>query len=183
MQPPLAAWRDQPIGRQHLQDLIPPRSFPARRQPISPESIKLKLLPQLPGQPAGAPLPRTTKPHLGQAKLNDGCIACDRLASILRKQRQRSRTAGVLVEHFDRLAPRRRLRGVDLAEIQHMPLYHPSAIETLVLDDVPVVVRLAVLLSLRAPQKHDAANLSASRPAWESGRSSLQLSNSFRLPF
>src|SRR5450631_520141 len=55
-----------------------------------------------------------------------------------------------------------------------MPLHHPVAIETFVLDDVPVVVRLAVLLSLGASQKHDAANLSASRPAWESGRSSLQ---------
>jgi hypothetical protein len=41
-------------------------------------------------------------------------------------------------------------------------------------DHVPVVVRLAVLLSLGASQKHDAANLSASRRAWESGRSSLQ---------
>src|ERR1700674_678171 len=174
MQPPLAARRDQPIGREHLQDLIPRRSFPARRQPIGPESIKLKLLPQVPGQPAGAPLPRTTKPHLRQAKLNDGSVACDRLASILRKQRQRPSTAGVLVEHLDRLAPGRRLRRIDLAEIQHMPLHHPAAIETLVLDHVPVVVRLAVLLSLGASQKHDAANLSASRPAWESGRSSLQ---------
>ena len=55
-----------------------------------------------------------------------------------------------------------------------MPLHHSSAVETLVLDHVPVVVRLAVLLSLGASQKHDAANLSASRRAWESGRSSLQ---------
>jgi hypothetical protein len=93
---------------------------------------------------------------------------------ILREQRQRSRTAGILVEHLDRLAPRCRLRGVDLAEIQHMPLHHPAAIETLVLDHVPVAVRLAVLLSLGASQKHDAANLSASPRHWESGRSSLQ---------
>ena len=109
MQSPLAARRNQPVGREHLQDLIPPRSFPARRQPIGPEPIKLKLLPQLPGQPAGAPLPRTTKLHLRQAKLNDGCIARDRLASILRKQRQRPGTAGIHVEHLDRLAPRCRL--------------------------------------------------------------------------
>src|ERR1700722_1425426 len=100
MQPPLAARRDQPVSRENLQNLVPARLLPVRRQPIGPESIKLKLLPQLSGQPAGAPLPRTTKLHLRQAKLNDGCIGCDRLASILRKQRQRSRTAGVLVEHF-----------------------------------------------------------------------------------
>src|SRR5450631_2097112 len=174
VQPPFAARSDQSVGGENLQDMIPPRPLSARRQPIGPEPIELKLLPQLPGQPAGAPLPRTMKLHLGQPKLNDGCIACDRLASILRKQRQRSCTAGVYVEHLDRLAPRCRLRGVDLAEIQHMPLHHSSAIETLVLHHVPVVVRLAVLLSLGAAQNHDAANLSAPRPAWESGRSSLQ---------
>jgi hypothetical protein len=55
-----------------------------------------------------------------------------------------------------------------------MPLHNPAAIETLVLDHVPLAVRLAVLLSLGASQKHDAANLSASRRAWESRRSSLQ---------
>src|SRR5271155_460031 len=82
--------------------------------------------------------------------------------------------ACVFVEHLDGLAPCRRLRGADLAEIQHMPLHHPAAIETLVLDHVPVAVRLAVLLSLGASQKHDAANLPASRRPWESGRSSLQ---------
>jgi hypothetical protein len=55
-----------------------------------------------------------------------------------------------------------------------MSLHHPAIIETLVLHHVPVVVRLAVLLSLGASQKHDAENLSASRRVWESGRSSLQ---------
>jgi hypothetical protein len=55
-----------------------------------------------------------------------------------------------------------------------MPLHHPAVIEPLVLHHVPVVVRLAVLLSLGAAQKHDAANLSAPCRAWESGRSSLQ---------
>lgn len=161
-------------SRQHLQDLIPPRSFPTRRQMIGPEPIELKLLPQLSGQPAGAPLPRTVKPHLRQPKLDDGRITSNRLASIFREQRQRPRTTGILVEHFDRPAPRCRLRGVDFTQIQHMPLHYPAAIETLVLDHVPVAVRLAVFLSLGAAQKHDATNLRASRQAWESGRSSLQ---------
>jgi SAM domain (Sterile alpha motif) len=46
--------------------------------------------------------------------------------------------------------------------------------KALVLDHVPVVVRLAVLLSLGASQKHDATNLCETNQAWESGRSSLQ---------
>ena len=88
---------------------------------------------------------------------------------------ERPSAAGVLVEHLDRFAPRRCLRGIDLAEIEHMPLHHAAVIEALVLHHVPVVVRLAVLLSLGASQKHDATNLRASPRAWESGRSSLQL--------
>ena len=43
---------------QHLQDLIPPRALAARWQAISPKAIQLQRLPQLPGQPTGAPLPR-----------------------------------------------------------------------------------------------------------------------------
>jgi len=75
MQPPFAARRDQPVSRENLQNLVPARLLPARRQPIGPEPIELKLLPQLPGQPAGTPLPRTMKLHLRRTKLNDGCIA------------------------------------------------------------------------------------------------------------
>src|SRR5260370_7427716 len=69
MQSPLAARRNQPVGREHLQDLIPWRSFPARRQPIGPESIKLKLLPQLPAQPAAPPFPPPPTLHLPQPTL------------------------------------------------------------------------------------------------------------------
>ena len=49
VQPPLAPRRDQPIGCENLQNLIPLRCLPARRQPLGPEPIKLKLLPQLSG--------------------------------------------------------------------------------------------------------------------------------------
>lgn len=64
MQPPLAPRRNQPIGREYLQDLIPSGLLAARRQPIGPEAIELKLLPHLSGQPTGAPLARTAKLHL-----------------------------------------------------------------------------------------------------------------------
>jgi hypothetical protein len=47
-----------------------------------------------------------------------------------------------------------------------VPLHHPAIIETLVLDDIPIAVHLAVLLSLGASQKHDAANLSAPSRIW-----------------
>ena len=60
----------------------------------------------------------------------------------------------VLVEHLDRLAPHRGLRGIDLAQIQHVTLHDAAARDTLVLDDAPILVRLAVFLPLGLPQKH-----------------------------
>jgi hypothetical protein len=37
---------------------------------------------------------------------------------------------GILVEHFDGLAPSRNLRRADLAQIQNLTLHYPAAIET-----------------------------------------------------
>ena len=58
VQLPLAARRDQPVRDQHLQDLIPLRAFAARGKAVGPEAVELQRLPQLPGQPTGAPLAR-----------------------------------------------------------------------------------------------------------------------------
>ncbi|MDE3066783.1 MAG: hypothetical protein KGJ60_04440, partial [Verrucomicrobiota bacterium] len=43
------------------------------------------------------------------------------------------------------LAPSRLLRGVDFAQVKHVPLHHPaSAIDAPVFDQAPVVVLLAI---------------------------------------
>ena len=60
----------------------------------------------------------------------------------------------IVVEHLDRLAPHRGLRGVDLAQIQYVTLHDAAACDTLVLDHAPILVRLAVFLPLGLPQKH-----------------------------
>ena len=52
-----------------------------------------------------------------------------------------------------------------------MALHHPATGNTLVLDDTPIVVRLAVLFSLGLPQKHDRMTLDVR--IWEQARSSL----------
>ena len=57
VQLPFTAWGDQPIRDQYLQDLVPSRSFAARRQPVGSKAVHLQLTPQLSRQPAGAPLP------------------------------------------------------------------------------------------------------------------------------
>jgi hypothetical protein len=80
----------------------------------------------------------------------------------------------VVVEHLDRLAQHRGLQGIDLAQIQHVALHDAPARDTLVLDDAPIIVRLAVFLALGLPQKHDEANLDTRICCREQGRSSLQ---------
>ena len=79
-----------------------------------------------------------------------------------------------LVEHRDRLAPSRGLRGTNLSQIQDLPLHHPPIVETPILHNVPIDVRLAVFLAPGLPQKHDGANLAAQTRPGEWGRSSLQ---------
>ena len=64
MQPPFAAGRDEPVGRQHLQHLIPARPLAAPGQAFGPEPVELQLAPQHAGEPAGAPLARPAEPHL-----------------------------------------------------------------------------------------------------------------------
>ena len=64
VQPPLAARRQQAIGDQYEQHLIPARPLAAHAQPLAPEQIQLQLPPQQQRQPARAPLPRPAQLHL-----------------------------------------------------------------------------------------------------------------------
>jgi hypothetical protein len=41
---------------------------------------------------------------------------------------------------------------IDLAQIQDVPLHHPATVETLVLDDVPIEVCLALHTQLSTRQ-------------------------------
>src|SRR5208337_376200 len=61
-----------------------------------------------------------------------------------------------------------------LARIQNMPLHHSAAIETLVLDDAPIEVRLAVLPPFGSSKEHNDVDSITKTIPWESGRSSLQ---------
>jgi hypothetical protein len=67
-----------------------------------------------------------------------------------------------------------RAAGSFSAQIQNVALHHPPALEALVLDDTPIAVRLAVLLSPGLPQEHDPASLAKRISPREWGRSSLQ---------
>ena len=66
MQPPFAARREQPVGDQHEQDLLPTCPFAALRQTFRPEPIQCQLLPKFQRQPAGAPHARAAQAQLRQ---------------------------------------------------------------------------------------------------------------------
>jgi hypothetical protein len=147
MQSPFAARRDQPVGRQHLQHVIPTRPFAALRQSLRPEPIEPQLPPQHARQPTGAPLARAAEPHLVETQPDD-ILSGRNIATIFGEEGERSCSASIFVEHLDGPAPSFRLRGIDLAEIEHMTLHHATVIETSVLNDAPVDVRLPVLSPL-----------------------------------
>src|SRR5271163_4291930 len=89
-------------------------------------------------QPTGAPLSRTMQAHFRNSQPHHRGVVHRDLATVLREQGQRPRAARVRVEHLDRLAPHLRLGRIDLAQIQNVPLHHPAAVETLVLDEAPI---------------------------------------------
>src|SRR5580693_3079575 len=101
VQPPFAARRQQAIGDQHEQDLIPVRSFAARPQPLRPELIELQLTPQHQRQPARAPLPWPPQLQLRQLDVDDRGVRQHSCAAVFRKQRQRLRLRGAFLEHLD----------------------------------------------------------------------------------
>ena len=157
MQPPLTAGFNQPVGDQDLQNLVPARSLPARRQALGPEPIELQVSPQLPGQPTGAPLPRTMQAKIGQTQ-----PAPPRKSSATASQRSSGNKASVWEPPASASKTSTAFRQVsmgriDLAQIINVPLHHSAIVETLVLDDAPIEVCLAFLPSFDSPQEHDDA--------------------------
>ncbi len=89
VQPPFAARRQQAIGDQYEQHLIPARPLAAHAQPLAPELVQLQLPPQQQRQPARAPLPRPAQPQLRQLDVDDRGVRQQSFTAVLRKQRQR----------------------------------------------------------------------------------------------
>jgi hypothetical protein len=73
-----------------------------------------------------------------------------------RPRNEAQRSLAPFIEGFDQLAPGLALAVIDFAEIQHLPLDHPAAGATLVLDDIPVAMLFAVFEASVESQEHDA---------------------------
>jgi hypothetical protein len=86
VQSPFAPRRQQAVGYQNEQNLIPARAFAARRKPLTPKPIEGKLLPQSQRDPARTPLARPAQPHLRQLQTHDRGVRQQPFAAILGKQ-------------------------------------------------------------------------------------------------
>jgi len=120
---------------------------------LLPELIQFQLPPQLATQPTVAIRPRAPQLHFAQLDL-DRIQGVDGHRSVFRKQAERCGTLLLLVEHLQRLAPRRLLAVVDLAQIQHAALHHFAGLQTPTLFDAVVAVFLTVLRPPVASQEH-----------------------------
>jgi hypothetical protein len=88
------------------------------------------------------------QPHLNAVRL--GMVGN---RAIGRKQSQLVVTLPAFIEGFDLPAPIGTLAVIDFAEIQHLSLHHFAAGTSLVLNDVPVAMLLAVFdASLRSEE-------------------------------
>ena len=128
MQPPFAARREQPIGHQHEQHQIPARALAIDAEPFLPEAIELQLLPQAQRQPARAPLARPFQAKLAKAS---------RRQQTHPAEDRRNDPRGTATASSGRSLPSSKtsidlrhaqfLAVVDLAQIKHVALHHPTA--------------------------------------------------------
>src|ERR1700728_297150 len=144
MHPEFAAGIEQTIDHQQPHHLFPTYRFTAFGQTLSPELIETQLLPKLARQPATTEDAWTLQFQPTQAHLH----AVDRIGGnfpIVGKQTHGGEALFGLVEYVQRLAPRRLLLVVDLAEIENGALGCLAAGQTAVLDHAEIPMVLTVL--------------------------------------
>src|SRR3972149_2706054 len=112
--------------------------------------------------------------QLRKLQAYDRLVRDDPFATILRQQRKRSRRSRALVQPSARAPPCELLRGVNLPQIQHMPLQHAPTAHALVLHHAEIAVLLTVLLASAGAQKHLGTRLSAQIARPPEARSALQ---------
>lgn len=115
MKTPLAAGVNQSIADQRLEHIHPARAFAALAQLVLPEIVETQLLPQYEAQPACSPLPRTPDADLIDSNLN--CLTRQWWRRPVRRKQCKLPLFPALIENRNRIAPRRPLTVVDLAEI------------------------------------------------------------------
>src|SRR5271170_8040299 len=111
---------------------------------MGPKTVQSKLLVELTGQPARAPLSRPMQLHRVEPHLHTVRLRVFGKRPIGRKQKELRVVASVFIKGFDLPTPSFMLAIVDLAEIQHLALHHFTAAASLVLDNIPIAMLFAV---------------------------------------
>src|SRR5712692_9605440 len=174
--PKLAARIDQPIHHQQFQHLRPSDTFSPSRQLPRPEPIQMQLPPQFASQPTVAIGSRSLQLHLAELHLHAvDCVGGNR--PVLRKQTQWPESLLFLIEHLQRLAPRRLLAVIDFAQVQYLPLRHFSRLQTPALHHRVVAVFLPILEPLVAAQEHAPLQHARIPHSCIEGKSPLQTSS------
>jgi hypothetical protein len=121
----VAAAGEQAVGDREQQDLIPGRPLAAGREPLAPELLDLDLRPELVGQPARAPLPRTLQAELARALLdaNVGRMRGDGPGG--GEQGEAELLMGAFLERLDAMEPAGFLAIVELPEVEQPPIAGP----------------------------------------------------------
>src|SRR3954462_12686756 len=158
VQAQFTAGSKQPIHHQQLQHFLPTDRFAALRQALAPKAIQLQLPPRFTGQPAVAEGAGTPQLHAAQSYLQR-IDSLGRKGAIVRKQTQIGGALPVFIKDLQRLAPRRFLFVVDLAQIQNRALYGLARMKTPVLDHTEVAMSLAVLDPVGAAKKHKSSSM------------------------
>src|SRR5579872_5227459 len=151
-----AAGIEQTIDHQQSQHLFPTHRFTAFGQTLSPELVEAQLLPKFACQPATTEDARTLQFQPAQAHLH----AVDGIGGnfpIVGKQTHGGEALFGFAEYIERLAPRRLLLIVDLAEIENGALRGLAPGQPPVLDHAEIPMILAVLVPVCAAQKHRSA--------------------------
>ena len=119
-------------------------------------------------------MPRKQPPQLKILETNPyDLITIDGSGSVLRKQGYGLGLKLAVLKNLDRPAPSFLLGGIDLTQIQHVPLDDLACRHALVLNNRKGFMLLAIFLAQDGTQKHG-SQLCKDLRGWEGGRSSLQ---------
>src|SRR5918996_1283425 len=153
VQPPLTPRIDQAVTDQGLKHIQPPRPLATGGQFVRPKLIQpqqtsigrtpIQLIPQLTGQPAGAPLPGTVQLQLTELDAHNLTVQ-SRRPTVFREDRHLLRLGLSLLEHLDRLTPGGVLMVVNLPQIQHLPLDNTIPPRTPVFHNTPIAMYYSV---------------------------------------
>lgn len=173
MQMPLGTGCQQPLSDEHPEDAIPARALARGREVLGEKRVQTELTVEFQREPATAPLPRTAQGELIQPDLHHARVINGR-GPIMREEGDLGSRAGIRAVSLEGLAPGRALAIIDLAQVEHLALSHASVVQTLVFDDRPVGVFLAIFFADLRTQKHNDRREYTPCGRWEEVESSLQ---------